>query len=280
MFKIGEFSKLSRVPVKTLRYYHEIGLLEPARIDDFTGYRYYTAVQLTRLNHILALKDLGFSLEQIGQMVPDAASAEDLSPEQIRGLLRLKRAEVKQQIEVDQARLARLESRLKQMEKESKMPDFEVVIKQVDRMKIAGVRDVVASYASVGPLYEELFAALGQHGVTPAGPMMAIYYDEEYKESDVDVETAVPVVVGSLPGGSLPKGRVVIRELPGAQMASLVMQGSYENFTPAYQALMGWVAGNGYHIIGPNREIYLRGPEAGIDPAEYVTEIQFPIAKS
>lgn len=275
MFKIGEFSKLSRVPVKTLRYYHEIGLLEPARIDDFTGYRYYTAVQLTRLNHILALKDLGFSLEQIGQMVPDAASADALSPEQMRGLLRLKRAEVRQQIEVEQARLARLESRLKQIEKESKMPDYEVVIKQVDKMKIAGVRDVVASYSSVGPLYGELFAALGQHGVTPAGPMMAIYYDEEYKESDVDVEAAVPIA-----GGSLPKGRVVIRELPGTAVASLVRPGPYDDFTPAYQALMGWIEANGYQIIGPNREIYLRGPEPGVDPAEYVTEIQFPVAKA
>jgi effector-binding domain-containing protein len=270
MFKIGEFSKLSRVPVKTLRYYHQIGLLEPARIDDFTGYRYYTAVQLTRLNHILALKDLGFSLEQIGQMVD-----EDLSPEQVRGLLRLKRAEVRQQIEMDQARLARLESRLKQIEKESKMPKYEVVLKQVDKMQIAGVRDTVASYSSVGPLYEELFAALGEHGIAPAGPMMGIYYDEEYKESDVDVETAVPVA-----SGSLPKGRVVLRELPGAQMASLVRQGPYDDFTPAYQALMAWIEGNDYQIIGPNREIYLRGPEVGVDPAEYVTEIQFPVAKS
>jgi effector-binding domain-containing protein len=275
MFKIGEFSKLSRVPVKTLRYYHQIGLLEPARIDDFTGYRFYTAVQLTRLNHILALKDLGFSLEQIGQMVPDAASADDLSPEQIRGVLRMKRAEVIQQIETEQARLARLESRLNQIEREAKLPAYEIVLKQVETTRVACVRDIVANYQGFGLLYEELFAALGQHGVVPAGPVMGIYYDEEYKESEVDVETAVPVM-----GGSLPKGRVVIRELPGAQMASIVMPGSYENFTPAYQALMGWVAANGYRIIGPNREIYLRGPETGIDPAEYVTEIQLPVAKS
>jgi effector-binding domain-containing protein len=268
MFKIGEFSKLSRVPVKTLRYYHEIGLLKPARIDSFTGYRYYTAVQLTRLNHILTLKDLGFSLEHIGQMVDDA-----LSLEQMRGLLRLKQTEITQQIEREQTRLARLETRLQQIEKEAKMPKYEILVKQVDAMQIAGVRDVVANYQSVGPLYGELFAALGQHSIVPAGPSMGIYYDEEYKESDVDVETAVPVT-----GGSLPQGRVVIRELPGAQMASLVRQGPYDDFTPAYQALMGWIEANSYRIIGPNREIYLRGPEAGVDPAEFVTEIQFPVA--
>ena len=270
MFKIGEFSRFSRVPVKTLRYYHQIGLLEPARIDSFTGYRYYTAVQLTRLNHILALKDLGFSLEQIGQMVDD-----DLSPEQIRGMLRLKQAEIGGRIEADQARLARLESRLKQIEKEAKMPAYEVVIKKVEAMKIAGLRDTVANYQSVGPLYEALFAALGRHGVAPAGPAMAIYYDEEYRESDVDVETAVPII-----GGSLPAGRAVIRELPGAEMASLVRQGPYDDFSPAYQALMGWIEANGCRIIGPNREIYLRGPGEGVDPADFVTEIQFPVVQA
>jgi len=86
---------------------------------------------------------------------------------------------------------------------------------------------------------------------------------------------AVPIV-----GGSLPEGRVVIRELPGAKVASLVRQGPYDNFTPAYQALMSWIEANDYHIIGPNREIYLRGPEVGIAPAEFVTEIQFPVTKA
>ncbi len=270
MFKIGEFSRLSRVPVKTLRYYHEIGLLEPAQIDDFTGYRFYTAVQLTRLNHILALKDLGFSLENIGQMVDD-----DLSPEQMQRLLQMKRAELAQQIETDQARLTRLESRLKQIKKDAKMPAYEVVVKNVDKMKIASVRDVVANYQSVGSLYEELSGALERQGIAPAGPLMAIYYDEGYKEIDVDMETAVPII-----GGSLPQGRVIIRELPGAEMASLVWQGPYDEFTLAYQSLMSWIEANDYQIIGPNREIYLHGPEAGIDPAEYVTEIQFPVAKA
>ncbi|NKQ37697.1 MAG: MerR family DNA-binding protein [Chloroflexi bacterium] len=233
------------------------------------GYRYYTAVQLTRLNHIIALKDLGFSLEQIGQMLDD-----DLSPAQIRGLLWLKRAEISQQIEADQARLARLESRLTQIEKEAKMPKYGVVIKQVDKMQIASLRDIVANYQSLGPLCEALFGTLGQHGIAPAGPTMAIYFDDEYKESDVDVEAAVPVV-----GGTLPAGHVVIRELPGAEMASLMRQGPYDDFTPAYQVLMGWIEANGYRIIGPNRELYLSGPGEGVDPAEYVTEIQFPVMK-
>ena len=93
MFKIGDFAKLSRVPVKTLRYYDEIGLLEAVDVDRFTRYRYYSIEQLAQLNRILVLKELGFSLEQIGQLLSD-----NLTPEQLKGMLRLRRAEVEQQV--------------------------------------------------------------------------------------------------------------------------------------------------------------------------------------
>jgi DNA-binding transcriptional MerR regulator len=116
MFRIGEFSKLSHVPAKTLRYYDQIGLLAPAEVDRFTGYRYYSASQLPRLHRILAMKDLGLSLSQIGQLLE-----EDLSTDQIRGMLLLKRTEIQQQVEAEQARLARVEWRLKQIEEEISM---------------------------------------------------------------------------------------------------------------------------------------------------------------
>jgi DNA-binding transcriptional MerR regulator len=113
MFKIGEFSRFSQVTVKTLRHYDKIGLLKPAEVDRFTGYRYYSASQLPRLNRILALKDLGLSLDQIAQLLEG-----DLSPDQIRGMLRLKQVEIQQQMQEEQVRLARVEWRLKQIERE------------------------------------------------------------------------------------------------------------------------------------------------------------------
>jgi len=94
MFKIGDFSKICRVPVSALPYYADIGLLEPAHTDKFTSYRYYSLDQLPRLNRILALKDLRLSLEQIAQILRD-----ELPAEQIRGMLRLKQAEIRQQVE-------------------------------------------------------------------------------------------------------------------------------------------------------------------------------------
>src|ERR1700694_3877511 len=104
MFKIGDFSKLSMVSVKALRYYDELGLLRPERVDEFTGYRYYAAGQLTRLNRILVLKDLGLSLQQIALLLD-----QELSADQIRGMLRLKQSELRQQIDDGRARLARVD---------------------------------------------------------------------------------------------------------------------------------------------------------------------------
>src|SRR5512136_705220 len=132
MIKIGDFSKLSFVSVRTLRYYEEMGLLKPVEVDRFTGYRYYSFDQLPRLNRILALKDLGFSLEQIAQLLD-----EGLPPDQIRGMLRMRQTEMRQQAEEERARLARVEARLRQIEQEGKMPTHEVVIKKIEPQLVA-----------------------------------------------------------------------------------------------------------------------------------------------
>src|SRR5919109_601351 len=114
MFKIGEFSRLSRVSVRMLRHYDQLGLLTPAQTDRFTGYRYYSAEQLPRLNRILALRELGFSLEQI------------------TGMLELKRAEVEEQMQLEQQKLARLEGRIRQMSEAPKQGAYDVIVRDVE----------------------------------------------------------------------------------------------------------------------------------------------------
>lgn len=271
MFRIGEFSKLSRVSVKTLRYYDQIGLLHPAEVDRFTSYRYYTTEQLHRLNRILALKDLGLSLDQISLVLDH-----DLSPAELRGMLRLKQVELEQQIGEQQARLARVAARLRLIEQEGKMPTYEVTLKEVPAQRIASIRDVVANYPAQGALWNELEAYLQQHQIKPVGPCFTIDYEMEYKESDVELEVCEPIDV-DLQGNE----RVSVRELPGGQMASLMHVGPYDTLSEAYAALIGWIQQNGYRIIGHGREIYIRNAaEHGIGPAEFVTEIQFPVAKA
>ncbi len=271
MFKIGDFSRLSQVSVKALRYYDEVGLLKPASIDRFTGYRYYSADQLPRLNRILALKDLGLSLAQIDRLL-----GEELPAAEIRGMLRLKQAEIQQSLEIERTRLERLEARLRQIEQEGNMPAYDVVIKRVESQTVATVRDVIPAYNQVGRLFGEVFAYLGQRGARPAGPPFAIYYDPEYRDRDADVEAGAPVV-GLPPAG----GRVAVRELPAVeQMACVVHRGEYDSIGEAYSALMSWIQANGYRIAGPNREVYVRGAEPGVNPADYVTEVQFPVEKA
>jgi effector-binding domain-containing protein len=271
MFKIGDFSKLSRVSVKALRYYDEIGLLQPMHIDPLSGYRYYALSQLKRLNRILVLKDLGFSLEQIAQLL-----VEDVPTSQMRGMLRLKQAELQRQLAEDQARLTRIEARLRLIEGEDYMPSHEVVLKRVPSQTVASVRDTIPTYSDLKTILTRLFAGLGQRGLRPTGPVLAVYYDPEYREHDVDVEAAVPVIAAS-PG----EGAVTVRELPGAEtMACVLHEGSYDSISQAYTALMTWIEANAYRTTGPNREIYLRGPESGGDPATYVTEVQFPVEKA
>jgi DNA-binding transcriptional MerR regulator len=141
MLKIGDLYKLSQVSVKTLRYYDEVGLLKPSQVDRFTGYRYYSIDQIPRLNRILAFKDLGLSLEQIGRLLD-----EDLPPSQIRGMLRMKQAEIQDQLLDEQARLRLIEARLRQIELEDSMPTYDIVLKKVDPQKVISIRDTLPTF--------------------------------------------------------------------------------------------------------------------------------------
>ena len=269
MLKVGDFSRLSLVSIKALRYYDELGLLKPARVDDFTGYRYYTAEQLPRLNRILALKDLGLSLEQIGVLL-----SKEVSSEELRGMLRLKQVEVEGRIGEARAQLARVEARLRQIEKEGGFPMYEVVLKKLPAQNVAAIRKTLPNYGQLNTLFGQLFGPIWGK-VKFAGPTVAIYHDPEFKEEDVDVEVAIPIE-GTLPDG----GPVQSRELPGGLMACAVYQGPYEGIGEAYNAVMAWIEPNGYRVAGPVRENYLRSPGDTNDPTQYVTEIQVPVDKA
>jgi DNA-binding transcriptional MerR regulator len=273
MFKIGDFSRLSQVSIKALRYYDEIGLLKPASVDRFTGYRYYSAGQLPRLNRILALKDLGLSLDQIADLL-----TADVPTGQMQALLRQKRAEIAQGLAEEQARLARVEARLRQIEQEGALSEYEVVIKAVPAQRVAAVRDVVPTYADAGPLFAALVGYFRQQDIDPAAPYpyMSLYHDDGYREQEVDMTVAAPVD-RSLPDGE----RVRVYELPPVEtMASVIHRGPYDRMDSAYLALMAFLEANRCTISGPNRNLYLHGAAQSDDPGAFVTEVQFPVEKA
>jgi len=273
VFKIGDFSRLSLVSVKALRYYDELGLLKPARVDEFTGYRYYSASQLTRLNRMLAMKDMGLSLEQIALLLD-----KELTPDQIRGMLRLKQVELRQQLVEGQARLARIEAWLQAFEQEVTMPAYDVVLKKVAPLQVAQLRGVAPSMEQIGPtldrLFDQVMGYISQHGATPVGPGITLYYDTEYCERDISVGACMSFE-GSLNDGE----QVKVGELPAVEtMASVIHHGSFSTMGQAYNAISKWIETNGYHISGPTRELNIEY-ERGGDQSKFVTEIQFPVEK-
>jgi DNA-binding transcriptional MerR regulator len=270
VIRIGDFSSLTRLSVKTLRYYDETGLLRPVRVDPSTGYRYYSASQLPRLYRILALKDLGFALDQIAQILDGGVSAEEL-----RGMLRLRQAEQAARVQQETDRLARLQSTLRLIEKENSMGN-DVVMKTVESQWIASIREVLPNYPAIGRLYGELFQQLGGLPCGNGGVTVALWHDKEYKETDVDGEAGVflpkPIEAG---------GRVQVYELPSCQVASVIHAGAWERMDEAYNALAAWIGENGYTPCGAARELYLKmSMHPTAEDESSVTEVQIPVTKN
>jgi DNA-binding transcriptional MerR regulator len=272
VIKIGDFARLSRVSVATLRHYDDIGLLKPVSVDRFTGYRYYSVAQLPRLNRILALKDLGFSLEQIEHVL-----AGGLTLDQLCGMLIMKLAEVEQQVATEQARLARIEARLRQIQQENSMPDYEIVLKSVPSMFIASRRVTIPTNDEVprylGPAFTEASDHVKKHGAKDTGPCLAIWHQPADVYANEDAEAAIPID-RLLPGTE----RVKVYELAQAQVASVVHQGDFADFTQGHTALMKWIEDNGYRIVGHYREIYISHDHRSM--ADSATEIQYPVEKA
>lgn len=283
--KIGDFSQMGQVSVRTLRLYDERGLLKPERVDHLSGYRFYSMEQLPRLNRILALKDLGFSLDQVSRVL-----SEDVPAEQLRGMLTLKQAEIERQLTEGRTRLMRVEARLKQIEEEGKPSPYEVVLKKTARQTVASARRVVPTLEDMPvyrcELYDELYDGLNRRGIRPEGPEYALYHDVEFLERDINMEAAVAVdEAPEAPSGD--GDRLSFRELPAvAEMATVVHRGSAWEIPRAIAALFGWIGANGYAAAGPYRELHLYGRENDhfrADPTNadaVLLEIQIPVEQA
>ncbi|MFJ8842524.1 MerR family transcriptional regulator [Streptomyces cyaneofuscatus] len=279
MFTIGDFARYGRVSPRMLRHYDAIGLLRPDRTDPATGYRFYGAAQLARLNRIIALKDLGFTLQQVRDVLD-----ERMGPEELRGMLRLRRAELAEAVAAATARLAQVEARLRSIESEGHMPADDVVIKTVPAVRVAELTGIAASYEPqdigpvIGPLYEELFPLLEGAGLRPTGPGIARYEDAPHGSPEgggaIVVHAGVTV---SAPVGPVGGTGVRVVELPPFEAATIVHRGAMDDVLPAAQTLARWLDANGYRSTGYAREVNLECPP---DRSQWVTELQEPVAKA
>jgi DNA-binding transcriptional MerR regulator len=283
VLSIGDFSRLGQVTVRTLRLYDELGLLKPAHVDAATGYRYYSASQLSRLNRILVLKGMGFSLDQITHLLKD-----DLSADRLRGMFMVKQAEIEREMQENKKRLERVAMRLRQIEQEGQLPDYEVILKSVEPLVIVSARQVVPTGDDMPHYRRTLFSLvyhwLKQARLEPPGPELTIYHNAEYIEQEADIEAAVvinPRVLESSPSPAAANGDVAVRELPAVKlMASVVHQGGPSDREQAMLALSSWIGAHDLDIMGPCREIHLSGSELEYqDYRSIVTEMQLPVEK-
>jgi DNA-binding transcriptional MerR regulator len=272
MFSIGDFARIGGVSVRTLRYYEEAGLLQPAAVDPTTGYRSFSAYQLPRLHRIIALKDLGLSLRQLAPLL------DELSAEQLRGMLLLKRAELRGQLAEDIARLGRVEGRLRHIESEDQMP-IDVVLKEIPALRAAVIRcaqpdlDFYTMVPVVEPAFAELHQRLHDADVRTVGPSF-VFYDA------VSEDTLIPNVAVDVGNQPVPVDDLVTEvTLPAITAATTVHRGQpgHDVIGPLYAQLARWAEDHGYSVQGPGRDLFIGPLEEG--GSDFVTEHQLPIEK-
>ncbi|MCI1959781.1 MAG: MerR family transcriptional regulator [Clostridia bacterium] len=270
MLKIGDFSKLSRVSIRMLRYYDEIGLLNPVTIDEFTGYRYYSEEQLPVVGRITALKDMGFGLASIH----DILNCYD-NHEQLENYLNTKRYELINLQEETNHRLRLLDTAIEQLRKDDNM-NYNVTVKTLPQRYVASVRMVIPCYEQEGIVWKVLCEETDNMNLVPTDPCFcsATFYDGEYKESDVDVE-AQKTVKGSYPDTE----HVKFKTVPEVTFASATYKGSYDLINDVNVAVANWIAANGYEYNGPMFNIYHVSPAETQNPDEFVTEVCYPVKK-
>jgi DNA-binding transcriptional MerR regulator len=271
MFKIGEFSKLMQVSVRMLRYYDEAGLLKPAEIDRFTGYRFYSAAQIKQLQRIVFLRDSGFTVNEISAILKHRD--DDFTLIQ----LDRKRDEAKAALDEERKKIAKIEAAISEL-KEGRQPiHYDVLIKNIPAYPVLSLRKRIPNYFGEGLLWEELTAQIEKEKLElPQSALnFAVYHDLDYRETDVDVEVCA-VVTSSGQYNRSPMFRIT-EEVPS--MACMMVYGSFRNIGPAFSAFAGWLNENQeYYMCGFNRQICHRGPWNEIKEENYLTEIQIPVA--
>jgi DNA-binding transcriptional MerR regulator len=272
MLSIGDFARLGRVSPRMLRHYDELGLLRPVHVDPTTGYRSYRVAQLARLHRLLALRDLGLSLDQIGGVLEAEPPLEEL-----RGMLRIRRAQIEQGLAEEEARLRRVEAHLRAIEGSTVMVTYDIVLKTTDPLRIAEAVGEAPGFGheNLGPVFgrlvPEVLAQIDASGAEPG--LMVAWYEQPDDEGAVVLHAGFDIGDQDVDGNE----QVQIVDLPVVEVASVVHQGSMETVEPAYVALVTWIEDSGFRLAGRSRELYLEWNDA--DYSRNVTELQMPISR-
>lgn len=271
MLKIGDFSRICQVSIKSLRHWDSLDLLQPAHIDPQSGYRYYTIEQLTEVNRIIALKAMGLELAQIARLMRDTPTLDD-----IRAMLRLKQADLRQQIDQATVMLQVVESRLEQIEHDGRLPQYEVSLKPTPSQQALAVRRVFPNFRDLVDVLHRAYPYARQRD---NAHLVAVFHDDAFQDESIDIEIAIPVDAREQPLDLTADTRLTMTTLPEVElMACTVHHGTWLNLSHGYVFIGQWIERSGYRIAGPGREIFHR-----IDwehhQRDTITEIQFPVTR-
>jgi DNA-binding transcriptional MerR regulator len=277
MFRIGEFAQIAQVSGRQLRFYDQLGLLRPAHVDQQTGYRYYSIRQLPLLNRILALKELGLSLEQIGPLLKD-----EISPTALRNMLTLKRAQIERSLQEEVARLRHIESRIAQIDREGSAEGFDVILKSVPSAPFLSLNCICESMEEVVRMVRTV-AAEGTRHLKPALRDKLVVVARNNVESErLDLDIGFSLTRPTNTSVRI-AGDLVLRasELPAVEsMATIVRPGTNAESHTSFSAVGRWIEANDFEIAGACREVFLEPitGSPGFDDA--LVEIQFPVRKA
>ena len=270
MYTIGEFSKLTGLSVRTLRFYHDKKILIPATVDSDTGYRFYDERNLETARVIVALRDLDFSLEDVGEIITRYDDDGDI----LDWLDRQKR-ELTNRLTHTQDLLQRIEGVI-HTEREARQLDikdastYQIQEQILEPQLVGGIR-VKGKYSECSQVFPKLGRQLGRY---IAGKPLCLFYDDEYRDEDADFEPCMPL------RKQVAKEGIDVRELPGGRCLSLIHRGPYQKLSRSYSRLLRYIKQNEHQGQLPSREVYLKGPGMIFqgNPKKYLTEIQILIA--
>lgn len=266
MLQIGEFSRICQVSVKTLHHYDKIGLLAPAEVDSFTGYRYYRVEQIDTMNYIQRLKRYGFSLEEILHLIT-VSDNKELAEALRRQREKLKRG--KQEMDVI---LNELSAHISVFERTGDImtyqKDYTVEIKNSPAMNVL-VKRAMMGVDEFGKYYGTLFERVPKEQVTPTGLNGARYHDKEFNHESSDVEVFIGIMEQE-------KADVVMEP---CRCAMTLHRGGYSTLSEAYGAVVSWILENGYEMDGAPFELYIKTQFDSLSPDEWETEVYFPVRK-
>jgi len=267
-YSIGEFSQVTGLSVKTLRCYHERGILIPSSVDEATGYRFYHAAKVEKARVIMRLRQMEFSIEDIAAVLGQCEDEGDI----LNFLVRQK-DKLQQRIREDRDIVRSLDEIIAKEKAAQQLLEngsFAVQEKTVAPMLIAGLR-MKGKYSDCGRGFAQLGKAVGRY---ICGKCLCLYYDGEYREDDADFEPCFPIRKEvAVPG-------ISVRTLPGAKCLTLIHRGPYDQLGRSYAKILKQANEQKTTITLPTREVYVKGPGMIFrgNPKNYLTEIQLPVA--